>query len=153
MANQPLRRSQALLRIPVDQVSATMTMHDGGKSEVVLFVPGGVSVSDLLTSGDAFIPVIRDRSVALVARAAIAALAVAEVIPLPVDGELPDERQIVVVHLRAGEPIKGELRWLAPVGRQRTADHLNDPTPYIAVRANGVVHLVVKSHIALVEEK
>lgn len=149
------RRSQAILRIPVDQLSATMTMYDGAKSEVVLFVPCGVTVAELLTQGDAFLPVIRDRSVSLIARAAIAALAILEIQPLRTDGDPDplDARQPAVVHLKGGASIKGELRWVAPVGRQRTADYLNDPSPYIQVHAEGVVHLVVKAHIAMVEEK
>lgn len=148
------RRSQAILRIPVDQVSATMTMHDGAKSEVVLFIPCGASVSELLTQGDAFLPVIRERSVSLVARAAIAAVAIFQVQPLhpEVASELA-ARQAAIVHLRGGTTIAGELRWVAPVGRQRTADYLNDPSPYITVHADGVIHLVIKAHIAMVEEK
>jgi len=150
------RRSQAILRIPVDQVSATMTMYDGSKSEVVLFVPCGASVSELLTQGDAFLPVIRERSVSLVARAAIAALAIFEVTPLqpePAENDPLAARQNAIVHLKGGATIRGELRWVAPIGRQRTADYLNDSSLYIAVHSEGVIHLVVKAHIAMVEEK
>jgi hypothetical protein len=154
MPEPSMRRSMALLRIPVDQVSATMTLHDGDPTEVLLFVPGGVTVAELLTQGDAFLPVIRGRSVCLVARAAIAALAVQDVTRLRTDGDLPAEKQLVIVHLRGGHTIRGEVQWVAPVGRQRTADHLNDTTtPYIEVRADGVVHFIVKSYISMVEEK
>jgi hypothetical protein len=153
MPEPVMRRSQALLRIPVDQVSATMTMHDGVKSEVVLFVPGGVSVSELLTQGDRFLPMIRERQVSLVARGSIAVLSVQDVTPLPTDGELPAVTQAVAVHLRGGGMVRGELRWVAPTGMQRTADHLNDAAPYIAVHGDGVTHLIVKEHIAIVEEK
>jgi hypothetical protein len=148
-----MRRSQAMLRLPVDQVSATMTLHDGTRSEVVLFVPCGETLQQLVTQGDAFLPVIRERSVSLVARAAIACMTVAVVTPMSDDGELPSEHQVAVVHLRSGQTVRGELRWGAVVGRQRTVDYLNDPAPMIEVHGDGVVHFVIKAHIMMVDEK
>jgi hypothetical protein len=153
MVTPNVRRSQAMLRLPVDQLSATMILHDGSRSEIVLFVPCGETVQQLVTQGDAFLPVIRERSVSLVARAAIACVTVAVVTPMPRDTDVPSEHQVAVVHLRSGQTVRGELRWGAAVGRQRTADFLNDPTPYIEVHGDGVVHLVVKAHIAMVDEK
>jgi hypothetical protein len=152
MAAQPNRRSQALLRLPVDQVSATMILHDGSRSEVELFLTGGETVAQLLADGAPFLPVIRSGAIALVARAAIACLSLVDA-AVAADDAVPVVTQRARVHLRSGVVLEGELRWPAVVDRRRTADHLNDPTPYLALRAAATTHHVVKAHVAMVEEK
>ena len=149
---QPNRRSQALLRLPVDQVSATMILHDGARSDVELFLTGGESIAQVLGEGAAFLPVIRKGNVSLVARGAIACLSVVEA-PITVESDLPVVTQRAHVHLKSGVVLEGELRWTVVTGRQRTADHLNDPAPLVALHAAGTTHHVVKAHVAIVEEK
>jgi hypothetical protein len=149
---QPNRRSQALLRLPVDQVSATMILHDGSRSDVELFLTGGETIEQVLGDGAAFLPVIRKGNVALVARTAIACLSVVET-RITSESELPAVTQRAHVHLNSGVVLEGELEWTAVAGRQRTADHLNDPSPLVALYDAGVTHHVVKAHVAIVEEK
>lgn len=148
------RRTQAMFRLPVDQQSATMTLHDGTTSEVELFVTGGDSIARMLTDGPQFIPMIRRSNVSLVARSAIACLAVAVVeSAVTTEPDQPLERQKAHVHLKSGVVIEGELRWGSAADRKRPADHLNDAATYVVVFAPTVTHYVVKAHIAVVEEK
>lgn len=142
-------RSQAILRLPVDRIAATMFLHDGTRSEVELFLPLAETLLELLTGFDPFLPVVRRDRVCLVARSAIACLAVAEE---RIDGGLPMVRQAAVVHLRSGLVLEGELRWVASPGRERTGDHLNDGLPTFELRRSGLIHHVIKAHVALVEE-
>jgi hypothetical protein len=146
-------RSQAILRLPVDRTPATMYLHDGLRSEVELFLPLAETVLDLLTASGTFLPVMRRDRVCLVARAAIACLAVADDTGAEAgDTVLPVVHQLVQVHLRSGVVLEGELRWLAPQDRRRTGDHLNDGAPAFALHGGGLVHHVIKAHVALVEE-
>lgn len=146
------RRSQAILRLPVDHLPASLVLHDGTRSDVTLFVPAGETVPSILT-GAAFLPIIRGQNVVLVARAAVACLAVPDAPPSELDGVLPEERQRAVVHLLSGVTLAGELRWIPPAGRQRTVDHLNLAVPYFTMHADGLTHYVLKAHVAFVEEK
>jgi len=146
------RRSQAILQLPVDHLPAVMVLFDGTRSDVILFVPAGDDVIRLLTGAEQFLPVIRGRNVCLIARTAIACLSVPEPALDPHHG-MPFERQRAVVQLRSGGTIDGELRWMPPAGHQRTADHLNESSPYFTIHADGQAHYVVKAHVAVVEEK
>lgn len=141
-----------MFRLPVDRLPAAMVLHDGTRSDVELFLPLGDTVLDLLGGVDPFVPVMRrGERVILVARAAIASLGVAAVEDAS-DAALPNVHQAVHVHLRSGVVLDGELRWFAPNGRQRTADHLNDAATSFELHAGGIVHHVVKAHVAVVEE-
>jgi hypothetical protein len=148
-------RSQAVFRLPVERVPATMILHDGTRSQVELFLPIADTVIDLLTGSEPFLPVARGERISLVARGAIACLAVPEdgaddaTVPITT---LPLVHQKVHVHLKSGVVLEGELRWVAPHGRQRTADHLNEDAPTFALYAGAMVHHVTKAHVALVEE-
>jgi hypothetical protein len=153
MANQVIeRRSQAILHVPVDHLPAQMILHDGTKSDVVLFVPAGETVKSVFL-GDAFLPVIRNRNVCLVARSAIAALTVPDAPASELDSVIPGERQRVVVQFKSGATLEGEMRWVPPAGHQRTADHLNEAAIHFQMHADGFTHYVMKSHVALVQEK
>ena len=65
---------------------------------------------------------------------------------------LPLERQRVRIRLRGGRSIEGELRWIAPAGRRRTADCLNDPLTHVVVNDSAYVSFIAKAHIAYAEE-
>ncbi|MBZ0235664.1 MAG: hypothetical protein K8M05_25270 [Deltaproteobacteria bacterium] len=147
-----LRRSQPIMRLPVDTVSASLVLHDGERAEVVIFVPAGEDVDDVLVAREPFLPVVRDGTIVLVARAAIAALGVPHLPAIPREDDLPGETQAAVVRLRSGVTIAGELRWTAPVGSQRTADFLNNDEPYVKVYGGDTTYFVTKDHIVLVEE-
>lgn len=125
-------------------------MHDGQQSNVMLFVPPGDTLTHVLDNPDPFVPVSFSIGTRLVSRAAIASLTVREV--QPVDEDLPVERQRAVVHLRAGGKIEGELRWVAPPGRRRTLDYLNDGSNLLVVHGADATTYVAKAHIASVDE-
>ncbi|MBA3457350.1 MAG: hypothetical protein H0T42_29990 [Deltaproteobacteria bacterium] len=72
-----MRRSQTIIRMPVDHVTASLVLHDGERSDVVIFVSPDEDIAKILDSREPFLPLIRAGKVALVARAAIAALGLA----------------------------------------------------------------------------
>jgi hypothetical protein len=149
-----MRRSQAILRLPVDSVLASLTLHDGERSDVLLFIAAGEDVSRLLGPGDPFVPMIRNARFCLVARAAIAAIAIVTGPVVDDDGALPVEHQRARVRLRSGVAIEGELQWTAPEGERRTADYLNDGEALFQIHAvqPATIHYIAKAHVATVEE-
>lgn len=151
-----MRRSQVILRMPVDNVAATLILHDGERSDVLLFIAAGEDITRLMTPGDPFVPMIKHARFCLVARTAIAALGVAGASTDP-DADLdvlPVERQRARVLLRSGSVLEGELRWTAPEGERRTADYINDSEPFFVVHASDghTTYYVAKAQVALVEE-
>jgi hypothetical protein len=141
------------MRLPVDHVTASLVLHDGDRSDVVIFVSPDEDVARLLAAREPFLPMVRGGKLTLVARGAIAALGVPSVPVIPKHDDLPIETQLAVIRLRSGQLIEGELRWTGAAGRQRTADHLNSDEPHLVVHAPGTTYYVVKHHIALVEER
>lgn len=149
-----MRRSQAILRMPVDSVLATLVLHDGERSDVLLFVGPGEGITDLLSGGDAFVATIRDARPCLVARDAIAVISVVIGPEPPDDGALPIKRQRVRIQLRSGKLIEGELRWTACEGDGQTAGHVNDPAAFLIVHATEAktLHYIAKSQVATIED-
>lgn len=152
MGESSIKRSQAILRMPVDMVDAYMILHDGDKSDVLLFVPPTEDISRMLCEGAEFIPVMREASMCLVARGAIACMRVDAARAPKLEEDFPSEQQAVKVTLRSGTICEGTLKWIPPAGRTRTADHLNSDVPIIVVEAAPYAYLIVKSHIAMVRE-
>ena len=149
-----MRRSQSILRMPVDQVEVVLIGHDGTRSDAMMFVPPTDPIEHMLWSrGNRFLPTIVAGKVQLVARDAIAAIGVQSVITLHQDGDLPVEVQAAVVHLRSGVALEGELRWTAAIGQARTADYLNGDSDTIELHAQNLTFHIAKLHIARVEEK
>src|SRR5215216_3686064 len=138
------QRSQPILRLPRDQTPAVLVMHDGERANVMLFVPPGDTLTHVLDNADPFVPVNFSSGTRLVARSAIACLTVHEAQPL--DDDLPVERQRAIVSLRAGSKIEGELRWVAPPGRRRTLDYLNDGSNLLVVHGGDVTSYIAKAH-------
>lgn len=149
-----MRRSQAITRLPIDNVVASLTLHDGDRADVLLFIPPGEDVTRLVGPGDPFVPMFRNARFCLVARDAIAAIGVTAVPPRADDDALPVVRQRAQVRLRSGVTIEGELRWTATDGRKRTTDHVNEPGTYLVVHAvaTQTTYYVVKSQVATIEE-
>ncbi len=141
------------MTLPVDHVTASLILHDGDRSDVVIFVSPDEEISHVLAAREPFLPLVRSGRTALVARGAIAALGLPDVVAIANEGDLPLETQKAMVRLRSGYVIEGELRWAGARGAQRTADHLNSDEPYIKVFAGNTTYYVVKHHIALVEER
>jgi hypothetical protein len=137
------------MRRPVDRVSAMVTFHDGSEAECTLFLPVGKDVVEIFGDGPRFIPLEVATGVRLVARDAIAAIAVGG----GGDREREfEERQVATLQLRCGHAISGELWWNAPEGQRRTTDFVNADTPYLIMhRANGTTY-VAKAHVASIAE-
>ncbi|MBA3459231.1 MAG: hypothetical protein H0T46_04675 [Deltaproteobacteria bacterium] len=149
-----IRRSQVILRMPVDHVQATLILHDGARSDVMLFVPPTEDLEHLLgPSGPRFLPMIRGSKMHLVAREAIAGLGIQAVVATPQDDDLPIEVQPAMVQLKSGTELVGELRYSAPMGQARTADYLNTSADTFDLHIEGIVFHIVKAHVALVEER
>jgi hypothetical protein len=148
-----LQRSQPIMRVPVDYVDALLVRHDGARCDVVMFVPPDEDIVRVLTAPEPFLPMACAGKILLVARTSIAALGVPTIPRIQRDDDLPLERQAAVVHLRSGQTVEGELRWIAAVGAKRTADFLNTDETYVEVHGQDITYCVVKSHIAYVEER
>jgi hypothetical protein len=154
MGEANIKRSQAILRMPVDMVDAVMFLHDGDRSEVLLFVPPSEDISRLLSDGNAFLPVMREASMCFVARAAIACLGVEPKRAPRLEADFgPAEEQPVKVTLRSGTVLEGTMRWIGTANASRTGDHLNsDGSSFIVVHGTTHAYIIIKSHIAMVRE-
>jgi hypothetical protein len=152
MADANVHRSQAILRMPVDYVDATMIHHDGERSEVIFLLPPGEDLARLMTQGDAFIPVMRNAKICIVARDSIAALALPLRVLTAFEEEMPHEKQKAMIKLRSGMMLEGEIRWTLEDGRQRTADFLKTDAPHVELRTADKSYYVAKSHISYVQE-
>ena len=153
MGEANIKRSQAILRMPVDMVDAVMYLHDGDRSEVVLFVPPSEDISQLLGEGSTFLPVMREASMCFVARTAIACLGVESQRAPRLPEDFPAEEQQVKVTLRSGRVLDGTMRWIGAQSGARTADHLNSAdTSFIVIHGTQHSYIIVKSHIAMVRE-
>ena len=153
MMRDVVHRSQAILRMPVDYVDATLILDDGERSEVIFFVHPGEDIAQLVSSGNAFIPVMRSARICIVARDAIAAIGVAPRAPSAIESEMPSEKQLVTVKLKSGMLLEGELTWTVVPGQQRTADFLNTEAPLFELRTVDKSFYILKSHVATVQEK
>jgi len=137
--------------MPVDYVDATLILHDGERWNVIFFVPPREDLVRLVTEGEAFVPVMRDAKITIVARAAIACVGMPTRPASDLD-ELPSENQRAAIKLRSGVVLEGELRWPIVEGKQRTADFLNGPSNHVVLSAGDVHYIVIKAHVATVQE-
>ena len=145
------QRSQPLLRLPKNQTPAMITMHDGERAQVFLFVAPGDKLTHYVNEASRFLPMGFASGTRLIARDSIATISV-HVLHAPAEDELPGERQHVLVRLRSGAIVKGELRWVAPEGSRRTLDFMNDDATSFVVYDTEHIIYVFKSHVASVEE-
>jgi hypothetical protein len=152
MAEANVHRSQAILRMPVDYVDATLIHHDGERSEVIFLLPSGEDVVRVMAEGDAFIPVMRNAKICIIARASIAAVGVADRAPNAYEEDMPREKQRAAVKLTCGMMLDGEMHWAAVFGQQRLSDHLNSESRFVELRASDKTYFVFKAHVAYVQE-
>ncbi len=148
-----VRRSQVIMRMPVDHVAAALILHDGERFDGVLFVSPSEDIARVLAAKEPFMPVVRNGRVCLIARTAIASIAMPVSQEPPKDDDLPLEKQAATVKLRSGVLLDGELRWTGSAGQLRTADHLNSSDLHLELHSATTTYYVVKHHIALVEER
>lgn len=147
-----IRRSQVILRMPVDNVVATMIGHDGAKADVMLFIPPTEDIGHVLGHGAAFLPMVKGGKMCIVARATIACFGVPQLPVIPREDDLPVEKQAVTITLHSGATVEGEL-YLTAFGVQRTTDLMNEAEPIFRVHGNGMTYLVAKAHVVQLEEK
>lgn len=134
-------------------IDAHLVMHDGERSDVLLFIPPTEDIVRLISEGAAFVAVARGGQECLIARDAIACLGVAPMYGPVLEEDLPAEKQLAIVKLRSGVVLDGELRWVAPPGMQRTTDYLNGDGRYVALYTPDRTYVIAKPHIAMVVEK
>jgi hypothetical protein len=147
------RRSQQVMRLPVDHLVASLILVNGERVDAILFLPPGEEVARALTEGDPFLPVALAKGIRLVARTAIACIGIPAAPPKAAhDGDLPTERQVATVMLRGGAALEGELRWTGGFGANRTCDYLNEAASHVELHASDTTWYVAKSQIAWVEE-
>ena len=148
-----MRRSQAILRMPVEMVDAVMILDDGERSEVLLFIPPSEDIARFLANeGRPFLPIVREAMMCQVACTAIAALGVAKKLAPAPSEDLPTECQKVRVKLRGGAQLEGTLSWVSPFGQERLADHLNAEATCVLVDCGDTVYFVPKTGIVMVVE-
>jgi hypothetical protein len=149
-----VRRSQAIQRLPVNSVLAKMILHDGERSDVLLFIPPGEDITHVVSSGKPFVPMIRSAQFCLVARDVIAAVGVVVGTEPADDDALPTVHKRARITLRSGVALDGELRWVSLDGHKRTSDHVNDAGPLLVLFALEIrtTYYVAKAQIATVAE-
>lgn len=138
--------------MPVDLIEAVLILHDGDRSDVLIFLPPTEDIVHLLSEGAAFVAVMRDAAENLVARDAIACIGVPSARGPKLEEDIPAQRQAVTVKLRSGVSLDGELRWIAPPGQQRTSDYLNSSAPHLVLYAD-LTYVIAKPHVTMVIEK
>ncbi|MFN0245873.1 MAG: hypothetical protein ACKV2T_03125 [Kofleriaceae bacterium] len=148
----PIRRSQVILRMPVDNVVAQMIAHDGTKADVMLFIPPTEDIGQVLGHGAGFLPMVKGGKMCIVARDTIACFGVPAIPVIPHEDDLPVEKQAVTVTMRSGATIEGEL-FLTGFGTERTTDFMNEAEVVFRVHGTATTFYVSKSHVAQVEEK
>lgn len=151
MEGKPDDRSQPLMRVPRDKTPAEITLDDGERTYVLLYIAPADRVTRIFLETSPFVPVTNGAGTRLVARRALACVTT-HASRAQLDDHLALERQQVRVKLRGGAEIRGEARWTAPLGFRRTQDHLNDNIPYFLVFEGEYVHFVSKASVLYVEE-
>ncbi|MGE0399581.1 MAG: hypothetical protein AB7T06_22895 [Kofleriaceae bacterium] len=147
-----LRRSQVILRMPVDNVVATMIGHDGQTADVMLFIPPTEDIGHVLANGAAFLPMVKGGKMCIVARDTIACFGVPELPAIPREDDLPVEKQAVAVTMKSGAKVEGEV-YLTAFGTQRTTDFMNEAEAVFRLHGNATTYFVAKRHVAQIEEK
>lgn len=150
-AGKPDERSQKILRVPRDKTPAELTLDDGERSYVLLYIAPGENLARLFEDTRSFVPVTDGGRTRFISRTSIACVT-AHASRSGLDPDMPQERQMAVVKLRGGTVVRGELRWTAPPDRRRTLDHLNDDAPFFLVFEGDYVHFVAKTNVLGVEE-
>jgi hypothetical protein len=142
------------LTLPVDRVPAVLILTDGSRHEVSIFFAAGQDLAEVMESGQAFLPATElGGRFRLFSRRALACIrlphggaSVAELDALPLC------RRTAAIRLLSGILLTGELRYLAPPERRRTADYLNEPAASFPVYAEDGVYHVAKNQVAYLEE-
>jgi hypothetical protein len=143
------------LTLPVDRIPVALILDDGDRHQVALFSAAGQDMSALLEATWGFLPAAEQGGrIRLFSRRAVACVKLAHGVgALRTLDDLPLCRRAALVRLRSGVTLRGELRYLAPPERRRTADYLNEPARTFLLHADDGVYHVVKDHVAYLEEQ
>jgi hypothetical protein len=152
MPSPNMKRSQAILRMPLDMVDVAVILHDGERFDGLLFVPPTEDIARLVSEGAPFVAVVRGGLEHFVSRTAIAGLGLPADRAPQLDEELGIQRQRSTIKLCCGTVITGELRWVGSDHKPRLAEALNTEARYLVVHATEATYLVMKPHIASVVE-
>jgi DNA-binding NtrC family response regulator len=144
-----LPRAEEEISLAVDQVQASLLLHNGTWRSVSLVLCEGQSVESFLTGPDAFIFAQDEGTTRHYARAHVAVVSVAR---QAVTDELPRRHANVRIGLLSGQTLYGELRWIPGAGRNSASALLCDPTQVVIVHTAEATCFVAKSHVAWVEE-
>lgn len=148
-ATHPPARPEEDGAVEVDQIEASLLLHNGTWRTVSLVVCAGQSVESLLTSSDSFLLVQDEGQTRHYARAAVAVVSIGRTSPR---NDLPRQTRNVRVALLSGQTIYGELRWIRGASRDSASQLLCDSTMVITVHTPDATCFIAKSHIACVEE-
>lgn len=148
------------LKVPKDRIAVELGLRNGTRHAGQLFLAENEahafrheSVTDIMCDERTFLPVVMvDRDEALcVNKAAIGYLAMRRV--ANEDLELFDEELEVVVGLRDGTELAGNLLYTARAEQSRLIDYLNSDTPYIRLYGPDKIFIVDKHFIDSVAER
>jgi hypothetical protein len=148
-----MKRSQAILRMPLDLVEVLVIMHDGERSDALLFIPPTETVAHLFAEGKQFVPVCLKGREHLVARTAIACFGVPSDRAPVLTEDLPSVEQQVTIKLRSGTTLDGKLMWTSFQHERRMSDLLDNESPLVVLYGTDMVYLVAKAQIAMVSER
>jgi hypothetical protein len=153
MSSVTVKRSQAILRMPIDMIDAHLIMHDGDRSDVLMFVPPTEDIVRVMTEGPAFVAIARGGMEAIAARDAIACIGVTPSFGPKLDEDLPIVRQKVAVQLRSGVTLEGELRFVSFASERQLLDFMCTDAPCIAVFTDKTTYVISKAHVSSVIEQ
>jgi hypothetical protein len=152
-----------LYKVPRVQIAAQVRFVSRTVRDVTMFLgdraalhPGPERPSDVLNSGDRFIPAIERDAVEFINLESVMAITVEASWEFGDDLEILDAalgemtRQRLQVWLADGSTLRGDVLYLLPEGQRRVQDYLNGPAPFFALRDAGRVHVVHKRHVVLV---
>lgn len=141
------------LRVPVSRAAVEVLTTDGTRHPIVVFHAPGLGLETFVESDEAFFAAQEGGAFRMFARGAIVALSTAAPAERArAEDEVPETRRRMRVHLRGGEIIEGELRYVAWEAAPRPLDQLNEPSRSFPLYTAEVVHHVVKAHVLFLEE-
>ena len=145
------RRSSNHFRVPVQRFAATLTLADGSIRDGTCFRALSEETADLLDECEHFLPFDQTGTLRLYSRDVIAVVS----LPAPEETDLGAlrVRRPVLVRLRSGRELRGELRFHADRSAARPLDHLNGEGRSFAVHDGATIHLIAKAHVEHVEEE
>ncbi len=146
-----ISRSVMTLRLPLDEIEATLMLRDGTVLDASLFVSAFGDLSRFLEEPEPFVAARCASTIRFIARAALVYVAVSAPLAPLAHGEIGAHLRRVVLHLSTGTSVRG-LLCRPSSAAQRTLDYLNSPGTYIELQGPTSSVFVAKNHITMMEE-